>query len=312
MHSRKPSADAPDTCAQSRDGSFLEHRSLLFGIAYRMLGSASDAEDIVQDAYVRWMEANTGDVRSPRSYLATTVTRLCIDQLRSARVQRQTYVGPWLPEVVLTASDPDPAETVTLSESLTLAFLTVLQGLRPIERSVFLLRDVFGFEYTEIATTVGKTEVNCRQIARRARARLAAVPQLDPPSPEQLQLAERFARAASAGDIETVRRLLSTDATLWADGGGAVAAARHPVVGATSVAAFVVNTLQHHPSVLRMQTAWINHQPGILAFDGDELVAAVVIDIIGGRIRTIRNLLNPAKLDWLRRELPGPVLDHNA
>src|SRR3989442_103970 len=197
---------------------FTAVRALLHSIAYRMLGSAMEAEDVVQEAYLRWREASDTDVRSHRAYLVTIVTRLSINQLRSARVQRETYVGPWLPEPVVTEHVPDVSWRVELAESLSMAFLVLLERLSPIERAVFLLHDAFEFEYAEIAAIVEKSEANCRQILARAKKHIGVQRARFEATPEQAErLLDRFNRAATAGDIEGLLAVLAEDITLWSD-----------------------------------------------------------------------------------------------
>ena len=203
---------------------FEKHRPLLFSIAYRMLGSVADAEDVVQEVYLRWRQVPEAEVRSSRAYLSTVVTRLSIDRLRSARAKREEYVGPWLPEPLVAESDAEgatPSGAVELEESLSMAFLVLLESLSPTERAVFLLREVFGYGYGEIARIVGKGETNTRQIAYRARSAVEARrPRFDP-SPEQgRRLTERFLAAARDGDLEGLLELLADEVTVWSDGGG--------------------------------------------------------------------------------------------
>src|SRR4029453_12165069 len=193
---------------------FDEHRAALFAVAYRMLGSVADAEDIVQDAFLRWREAPRDDVESPRAYLTTIVTRLCIDHLRSARGRREEYVGPWLPEPVV-AVEP-PAEPGEMAESCSMAFLVLLESLTPAERAALLLREVFDYEYAEVATILGKSEANCRQLVRRARERIAkGRPRFDASVAQREQMTERFMAACATGDMEGLLGLLSDDITLW-------------------------------------------------------------------------------------------------
>src|SRR2546430_5104146 len=213
---------------------FIALRPLLHSIAYRMLGSAMEAEDVVQEAYLRWQGASDTDVRSHRAYLVTIVTRLSINQLRSARVQRETYVGPWLPEPVVTEHVPDVSWRVELAESLSMAFLVLLERLSPIERAVFLLHEVFDFEYAEIARIVEKTEANCRQILTRARKHLGAPRARFEADPRQAEgLMQRFTQAAGAGDMDGLLAVLAGGRTPWAEGGGKVpGAAPQPGPGA--------------------------------------------------------------------------------
>ena len=230
----------------TRTDIFTSARPLLFSIAYRMLGSVADAEDIVQDAYLRWQDASEVDVREPRAYLATIVTRLSINQLRSARSQRETYVGPWLPEPLVTDHAPDPSEPVELAESLSMAFLVMLERLSPLERAVLLLRDVFDFEYAEIGRIVDKSEANCRQLLVRAKKHLgAAETRFDVDRAQAERLMQRFTQAAGAGEIDGMVAVLAEDITLWADGGGKIkGAALRPIHGADAVARFVAGVLQ--------------------------------------------------------------------
>src|SRR6266498_260007 len=223
---------------ESRAAVFASTRPLLFSIAYRMLGSVMDAEDLVQDAYLRWQEAPEADVRSPRAYLATIVTRLAINQLRSARTKRETYVGPWLPEPLVTDPTPDASSHLELAESLSMAFLVLLERLSPVERAVFLLHQVFDFEYAEIARIVDKTEATCRQLLARARKRIGQSQARFEADPAKARgLVQRFTEASMAGDLDGLLAVLAEDITLWADGGGkAKGAALKPVRGAADVA----------------------------------------------------------------------------
>jgi RNA polymerase sigma-70 factor (ECF subfamily) len=272
---------------------------MLFAIAYRMLGSVMDAEDLVQDAYLRWQEAPETDVRSPRAYLTTIVTRLAINHLRAARTKRESYVGPWLPEPLVTEDTPD---TVELAESLSMAFLVLLERLSPIERAVFLLHEVFDFEYAEIARMVDKTEANCRQLLARAKKRLGAPRSRFEADPEQAQrLTERFTEASVAGDIDGLLAVLAEDITLWADGGGkAPGAASKPVRGATPVARFVLGIMRRIvPAGTTLRPAEINGQPGFIAYVSGRPLSALILDIRDGRIHTIYAIGNPDKLQTL-------------
>ncbi len=245
-------------------------RPRLFSIAYRMLGSVMEAEDAVQEAYLRWRRASGGEVRSEKAYLSAVVTRLCIDRLRSARARREEYVGPWLPEPLPDERAPDVAETVALEDSLSMAFLVLLESLTPVERAVFLLREVFGYEYAEIAGIVGKSEANCRQISRRARASVAARRPRFERSPEQGErLMREFLEACAAGDMGGLLAVLADDVTLWSDGGGKTRAARNPIHGAANVARFLFGTLQKAPTGFAVRPARINGSPGLVGYFGD-------------------------------------------
>jgi RNA polymerase sigma-70 factor (ECF subfamily) len=276
---------------------FERHRSLLFSIAYRMLGSVADAEDVVQEAYLRWREVPEAEVRSPTSYLAAVVTRLSIDRLRSARVRREEYVGPWLPEPLVTDRGEEGADLVELDESLSMAFLVVLESLNPVERAVFLLREVFDYEYEEISSIVGKSEANCRQIARRARQSVAAHrPRFERSLEKENRLTERFVEACMSGDMEGLLKLLSEDVTLWSDGGGKVAASPYPIYGAERVARFLVGVLRTVPPGFFAHPARINGGPGAVGYVDDHPTGVVALDVAEGRIRGVRIVVNPDKL----------------
>ncbi len=284
---------------ETRAEVFASARPMLFSIAYRMLGSVMDAEDLVQDAYLRWQEAPETDVRSPRAYLTTIITRLAINQLRAARTKRETYVGPWLPEPLVTEDTPD---TVELAESLSMAFLLLLERLSPIERAAFLLHEVFEFEYAEIARIVDKTEANCRQLVARARKRVGAPRARFEADPVQARrLTQRFTEASVAGDLDGLLGLLAEDITLWADGGGkAEGAALKPVRGATPVARFVLGIMRRVvPAGTTLRRVEINGQPGFIAYVSGRALSALIFDIRDGRIHTIYAIGNPDKLHTL-------------
>jgi RNA polymerase sigma-70 factor, ECF subfamily len=280
----------------SRIRDFDRYRPLLFSVAYRMLGSVMDAEDIVQEAFVRWQGASEGEVRSPRAYLSAVVTRLSIDQLRSARVRREEYVGPWLPEPL--PEEPDIADTAALNESLSMAFLVLLESLTPTERAVFLLREVFDYDYGEISHLVGKSEANCRQIARRARGYIAAQRPRFERSPEQEErLTESFLEACMDGDMEGLLGLLAEDIILWSDGGGKVRAALNPIRGSDKVARFFMGILGKAPPGLVVRQTKVNGQPGIIGYYADGQPQSVTtFDIADECIRAIHILVNPEKL----------------
>jgi RNA polymerase sigma-70 factor (ECF subfamily) len=284
---------------ETRAEVFASARPMLFAIAYRMLGSVMDAEDLVQDAYLRWQEAPETDVRSPRAYLTTIVTRLAINHLRAARTKRETYVGPWLPEPLVTEDTPDAVE---LAESLSMAFLVLLERLSPIERAVFLLHEVFDFHYTEIARMVDKTEANCRQLLTRAKKRVGAPEGRFEADPEQARrLTQRFTEASVAGDLEGLLALLAEDVTVWADGGGKVpGAALNPVRGATAVARFILGIMRRVvPAGTTLRPAELNGQPGFIAYVSGRPLSALILDIRDGRIHTIYAVGNPDKLQAL-------------
>ena len=286
----------------------VEYRPLLFAIAYRMLGSAMDAEDVVQDAYLRWQGAADGEVESPRAYLSTIVTRLCLDHLRSARVQREQYVGPWLPEPLLSEQEPDVAETTALHESLSMAFLVLLESLSPLERAVFLLHDVFAYDYAEIARIVGKTEANCRQLARRARGYIQARrPRFDPSPEQQERLTRQFVHACTTGDLPALMATLADDITLWSDGGGKVAAARRPIHGADAVARFLIGVVRKAPAGLTLGVRRVNGQPGLVTYLDGRPFGVLLLDVADGRIQALRFVVNPDKLQHLAASAGGPA-----
>ena len=277
---------------------FERHRSLLFSIAYRMLGSVAEAEDVVQEAYLRWREVPETEVRSPRSYLSAVVTRLSINRLRSARAQREQYVGPWLPEPLLW----DRAEEIAtgsagLDESLSIAFLVLLESLNPVERAVFLLREVFDYDYEEISRIVNKSEANCRQIAHRARQSVAARrPRFEHSREQEERLIRQFLEACTSGDMEGLLGLLSEDVTLWSDGGGKVAAAPYPIHGPERVARFLLGVLRTVPPGFYARPAWVNGGSGAVGYVNGHPTGVVALDYAGGRLRGVHIVVNPDKL----------------
>jgi len=285
-------------------------RPLLFSLAYRMVGSVGDAEDLVQEAFLRMHREQTEgtEIESPKAFLTTVVTRLAIDHLRSARVQREQYVGEWLPEPLLADPGPTPADEAEISDTLSLAFLVLLESLSPLERAVFLLHDVFGYSHAEIAEVVGKSEENCRQIASRARRAVdERRPRFDPSAEERQAVAERFF-AALAGDASDIAAVLAEDVVLHGDGGGKVPAIARPLVGADRVSRAWANWVKQGIRIGgHVELTLVNGQPGGILRTGDGLVLLVVaLDIADGRVKEIRNILNPDKLDHL-----GPVADVN-
>ena len=280
---------------------FDEHRPLLFSIAYRMLGSVADAEDILQETYLRWHCADREPIESPKAWLSTVATRLCINQLHTARAQREHYVGPWLPEPVVT----DPAEARRdndqLSESLSLGFLLLLERLTPTERAVFLLREVFGYEFEEIARVVEKSELNCRQLLRRARQHMADRRPRFESSPAQAEvLLDRFLKAIDAGDLDSLLAVLCEDVTVVTDGGGITNAALRPIVGAEKVSRFILGATRKFGIPMRANRhANINNQPGFIGYVDGRAVQVAVFEIVEGRIQTIRFINNPAKLNHI-------------
>ena len=284
--------------------SFEEYRTYLFAIAYRMLGSAMDAEDMVQETYLRFQAtppATQDSIVSLKAYLTTILTRLCLNQLHSAHHQREQYVGPWLPEPISTerAYDPvNPEERVEMYESLSLAFLVLLEELQPIERAVFLLRDVFDYEYAEIAAFVGKSEVTCRQAFSRAKKHLADHRPRFPAAPEaHHQLLTSFLHAVQGGDMDGLMTMLADDVTLWTDGGGKVrGAATRAIAGRADVARFSVAKLRFLPEGYTTEVTKINGQPAVIIRAGGHPLSVVAIEVAAQRITAVRIIANPDKL----------------
>jgi RNA polymerase sigma-70 factor, ECF subfamily len=294
------------------DDPVAELRPLLFSIAYRMLGSASDAEDIVQEAFLRFhRETGAGtQVESPKSYLSAVTTRLCIDHLRSARVRRESYVGTWLPEPLLTEETSDAERHAETADSLSMGFLVLLESLTPVERAVFLLREVFEYDYDEIASVVGKSEDNCRQIAVRARRQVqAGKPRFEASKAEREELARRFFEAAGEGDVESLVGMLAADVVAYADGGGKATAFPRPVHGRDKVVRLLQAgaTRGARLSVSDIRLAEINGQPGAIFLDPDGVpVGAVSLDIADGQVQKLHAVSNPEKLEHLRAMVTGP------
>jgi RNA polymerase sigma-70 factor, ECF subfamily len=285
------------------DAEFERHRGLLFSLAYRMLGSVADAEDVVQDAWLRWRGGGAERARAPREYLCATVTRLAVDHLRSARVRRERYVGPWLPEPLVEPLGVDPLEPMEMAESLTTAFLLLLERLSPVERAVFLLREVFSFEYEEVARAVGRAEANCRQIAKRARDRLAAGrPRFDASTEEAERIAGEFLQACASGEMDEVLALLAPDAVSLTDGGGRVVAARRPILGAERTARFWLGLARKGWAGARVQPVRVNGGAGFVVRACGQPERVLSFSIRGGRIHGIFVFSNPDRLGWLPPE----------
>ena len=289
---------------------FAALRPLMFSIGYRMLGSAAEAEDVVQEAYLRYRRAldEGAAIDSPKAYLSAVVTRLSIDELRSARARRETYSGEWLPEPLLTdEAAPDPAELAERSDSLSMAFLLVLERLSPVERAVFLLHDVFGYDFEEIAGIVERSAANCRQIAVRARKHVEAErPRFEPSREERDELANRFFAAVTAGEVDGLVELLAEEVTVYGDGGGKVPQWGRPITGVERVARLFANLGRRITAMGgTVEPHEVNGQPGAVVRDPDGLVVNVfALDVAGGAVQTIRSVINPDKLRHL-----GPVAD---
>lgn len=279
---------------------FSAHRGYLISLAYRMTGSMADAEDLLQEAYLRWREVDGSEVRSPRAFLTTIVTRLAINYLESARVRREEYVGEWLPEPVMTTTQRDPAE---LSESLTMAFLVLLESLTPLERAVFLLHEVFEYSHEEIAGITGKSIDGCRQTLRRAKQAVQQRrPRFEPATGAVERLTEEFTHAMQTGDADALMHLLHEEIVAYSDGGGRVRAAINPIFGRNRVARFLVGIARKGGDGLKRQFAEINAQPGFLGFRNGEVQTALVLDVEDERIRAIYIVVNPEKLQHLPKE----------
>ncbi len=277
---------------------FEQYRAMLFSMAYRMLGTISDAEDMVQETFLRWHKSSEVDVHSPKSYLATTLTRLCLDHLKSACVKREEYVGPWLPEPIVTPPDLDS----NLAESLAVGFLLLLESLSPAERAVFLLREVFEFEYSEISEIVGKSEQNCRQLFRRARKQISErKPRFETSRADRDRLLQEFIHASSSGDLQGLVKLLKEDATLISDGGGKVASALNPIYGADRVTRFILGVIPKFPLGLTMSLVEVNGVPGIAFYSGTDAYSVIVPEVTDNKISSIYIINNPDKLQHLKK-----------
>ena len=285
------------------EAAYEELRPVAFGIAYRMLGSVGDAEDVVQEAFLRTYRAQLDGERieSPRAYVATVVTRLCIDQLKSARARRETYVGEWLPEP-LVATEDEPARHAEVADSLSLAFLVLLESLSPEQRAAFLLREVFDYPYDQIAAIVGKSDDNVRQLVARARRHVAERrPRFEASRERRDALAERFFAAAEHGDLAALEELLARDVVLQGDGGGKAAAIRQPVCGRERVARALAGWARMGArDGISLRRTLVNGQPGVIAYAPDGRVVSVMsLDVAGGEIVAVRSVVNPDKLRHL-------------
>jgi RNA polymerase sigma-70 factor (ECF subfamily) len=290
---------------------FTELRPLLFSIAYRMLGSVSDAEDVVQDAYLRYHRAVSEGtpIESPKAFLSAVTTRLAIDLLRSARVRRETYVGQWLPEPLLTdPAAPDPAQQTAESDSLSMAFLLVLERLSPLERAVFLLHDVFGYEFTEVASIVQRSPDNCRQVAVRARRHVTEHrPRFEASRAQRDQLADRFVAALSDGDVDGLVELLAADVVVTGDSGGMSPSWPRPIAGRDKVLRLLLGLVRQMRQVggISISRVEVNGQPGALIRDGQgQLVNVFSFGIADGAVQAVRSVINRDKLRHL-----GPLAD---
>lgn len=275
---------------------FEEHRGLLFTVAYEMLGSVADTEDVLQDSWLRWSDVDRSEVRDARAYLVRLVTRQALNRLRTLKRRREAYVGPWLPEPL--ATTPDVADDVELADSVSMAMLVVLETLTPLERAVFVLREVFGFEYDEIATATDRTPDAVRQLASRARKHVQARrPRVEPP-PDGDRVAQRFLEAAATGDLQGLLEVLAPDVVLTSDGGGVMKAALRPITGADKVARFL-EAVRPQDLGIGIEWAQVNGAPGVLLTVGGVLDSVVTYVVRDGLVREIYFVRNPEKLGHL-------------
>ncbi|HKH39973.1 MAG TPA: RNA polymerase sigma-70 factor, partial [Rubrobacter sp.] len=307
LSERTSGADRPDAARL-----FNQHRELLISVAYRVLGSVTDAEDAVQEAWLRWSGVDHSQINNPRAFLVRVTTRLAIDRLRRAKARRESYIGPWLPEPILTRQDI--SEDAAMAESVSMAMLVVLETLSPLERAVFVLREAFGMPHSEIADVLGRKEEAIRQLARRAREHVRERrSRFEADQSEQRRVTERFLEATSTGDLEGLMAILSPGVTLVADSGGKALAPRRPVHGAEKVARFLLavateeRTARFLESVgsepsgeLRVHLAQVNGEPGVVLTTGDEPISALVLEVSDSMVRTVRLVANPEKLAGVR------------
>ncbi|WP_280179925.1 RNA polymerase sigma factor SigJ [Nocardia cyriacigeorgica] len=301
--------DSPKTADARRASVFEEHRPRLFGLAYRLLGSATDAQDIVQSAYLSWHDADW--VETPGAWLSKVVTNLCLNQLTSARARRETYPGPWLPEPVLTETGVlGPLETVEQRESVSMAFMLLLEQLTPTERAVFVLRAAFDHSHAEIAGILDIDAAHSRQLYHRARAHLAdRRKRFAADDPRHRRIVTEFLAAATSGDATSLHRLLADDVVAWTDGGGAIAA-RRPILGRDRVLRYLLG-MSRRPETSRvtLDTAMVNGEPSILAFDNDRLAAVIAIELTDSRIVAVRMIVAEAKLAFAAATVDQVVAD---
>jgi RNA polymerase sigma-70 factor (TIGR02957 family) len=283
---------------------FTAHRPRVFGLAYRLLGSAEEAEDAVQDAYLRWSSADRAAIEHPWAWLAKVVTNLCLNRLTSARVQRERYVGPWLPEPVFTQDGAlGPMESAEQRDAVSTALLVLLERLTPTERAVFVLREAFGYRHRDIAGVLELSEANCRQLYRRAVQRVATPEaRFTPVAERQHELVESFVMAAREGDLAGLEKLLAKDVTWWSDGGGKVTAARRPIVGREKVMRFLVGSAQRFAGGWDITVVEVNGAPALLMHAAEQLIAVASFELWDGVIAQVRVVVNPDKLTFAGRQ----------
>jgi RNA polymerase sigma-70 factor (ECF subfamily) len=304
MAPTKASGQEPGVGERSMDRAteaFVAHRNLLFTVAYEMLGSAADAEDVLQETWLRWVGVDLDTVRDTRAYLVRVTTRQALERLRTLRRRKESYVGPWLPEPLLTA--PDVAEDVELADSVSMAMLLVLETLNPTERAVFVLREVFDLGYDEIAEAVGKSTAAVRQVAHRARAHVAARRPRGAVSPDQTRDAlEAFQRAVETGDLRRLLDILAPDVVLLGDGGGVVRAVQRPILGAAKVARLVTAGVAKFAGAMSIQPAQVNGHPALIVRLDGEIDTVLTVRIDEGLISGLYAVRNPEKLSHVQRE----------
>lgn len=299
------SASRRHACSEEswRFKTFDEYRALMFAIAYRMLGSVADAEDILQDAFLRWCQAAETEVQSARAFLVTIVSRLCINYLQSARMRREEYVGQWLPEPIVTDGPEDPFLIVATGDSLSMAFLLLLERLTPVERAVFLLREIFEYDYSHIAEVVGQSEVSCRQLFRRARQHLRAErPRFEANSETKRVLLARFLEATSTGNLQQLVSILQSDAVLYADGGGKALAVPNRLQGADRIARGMLGALARLvPDDLVRRIIYVNGEPGVVSYWKGRPFSVLTLHCADNKIQAIYLVTNPGKLASVAR-----------
>jgi RNA polymerase sigma-70 factor, ECF subfamily len=279
------------------DEVFEEHRPALARLAYRMLGSLADADDVLQEAFLRWARDTREDVQSPRAYLFSIVTRLCIDHRQSVEVRKMTYVGPWLPEPVVEPVSLGPGIELETAESVSMALLLVLESLSPVERAAYLLRRIFDYDYEVIAQILDKSEPSCRQIVSRAEQRIHSQrPRFDADPAQAERLTDAFLRACSTGDLNGLVQILASDAVLYSDGGGKASAALAPIRGADKIARFFLGIMKKSLKNMEVHRVRVNGQPGVVITLESQLVNVLTLDVVDGRIASCFVVRNPDKL----------------
>ncbi len=283
--------------ATNQSDIFTQYQPLLFSIAYRMLGSVMEAEDMVQETFLRWQKKTGVNVQSPKAYLTAIITRLCIDHLRLARVKREEYIGPWLPEPLFIDPSQNISRDAELNESLSLAFLLLMENLTPIERAVFLLHEVFAYSHKEIAEMIERSEANCRQILHRAKQSVERKrPHIHVSAEEQRQLFSQFLQASSNGDMQGLLSLLADDIVLYSDGEGKEGIARYPIKGSENVANFILGVLRKASINLQMVVSEVNAQPALISYIDGKLFSVLTFNVVGDQITDIYFQANLEKL----------------